>query len=259
MRTDRSDQIRELNRDQLLDNLMHMIGWRGMTYAEVESAAGVYNGYISRMKSDPRKLPALDVVWKMAQVLGVSLEWLLEGTVGDLDENILYMRRFLQRLFDLTVKRQMIWQSFSYGQLQKMISGEQSPQDLPCLSVGPDGGLRPYSGAYPEMDNRFADAAYVTKIDDGHALCLARLQFSEQMDPDDSASMLDNEWLELQMQDLATGERSMVACSCFGHDEHLAGDMEKLYQQLQEHVTDLRLDPAMRRTIDAFMNEWESR
>ena len=70
-------KVRELNREKLLGNLDDLLFMNAMTQAELESAAGVYTGYISRMKSDPRKLPALDVLWKMAQVLEVSLEWII--------------------------------------------------------------------------------------------------------------------------------------------------------------------------------------
>ena len=111
---------RELNREQLLENLNHLIGWQGLTYAELENAAGIYPGYISRMKSDPRKLPALDVIWKIAQVLGVPIEWLIEGTSGELDRESLYLRGFLQRLFDLTVEGRLSWHGTPLAQMMEV-------------------------------------------------------------------------------------------------------------------------------------------
>ncbi len=255
MKTPMPKQIKELNREQLLENLMNIIYWQGMTYAEVESAAGVYSGYISRMKSDPRKLPALDVLWKMAQVLGVSLEWLLEGTAGNPDETVIYLRRFLQRVFDLTVERKLVWKEYSLDRLSKLMINSHTESDLPFLVPMPDGSLRPFTGAYPELDSRFADAAFVTWIDDCHALSLVRLHSVEIDDPS-HLETLENEWLELQMLDRSSGNRSMVACTNYGGDDRWWPDLDKLYRQLQEHSTDLRLDSSLRNMIDSFMNQW---
>ena len=255
MRTVANGKVRELNRERLLNNLDSLLSWEMLTQAELESAAGLYVGYISRMKSDPRKLPALDAIWKMAQVLGVSVEWIIEGTVGDLDENVLYVRRFLQKLCDRTVAGKLVWKPYSFGRLNEILSGRESGADLPCVAPKPEGGFRALSMAFPEMDSSFADAAFTTSIDEKHLLCIAKMQFSELMDPDDPDSGHSNQWVELQTMDLESGGHTLVACSSRGGDRLLEADLEKLYKQLTEHMNDLKLEPALRSLIDAFMNQ----
>ena len=254
LRTVANGKVRELNRERLLENLDHLLSWEMLTQAELESAAGVYIGYISRMKSDPRKLPALDVIWKMAQVLGVSLEWIIEGTARDLDENVLYLRRFLRKLFDRTVAGKLVWKSWPYGQLNRILSGRETCANLPCVAPKPEGGFRPVSLAFPEMESGFADAAFTTWLDEKSVLCIVKMQFSEPVDPDDPASWGSNEWIELQTLDVESGERNMAACSSRGGDSLMEADLEKLYRQLMEHINDVTLAPALRGLIDSFMS-----
>ena len=248
-------KVRELNRDQLLGNLDDLLFMNAMTQAELESAAGVYTGYISRMKSDPRKLPALDVLWKMAQVLEVSLEWIIEGTVRDLDENVLYVRRFLQKLFDRTVAGKLVWKSWPCSRLNGILSGAESCTDLPCVARTPEGAFRPFSLAFPGMENSFADAAFTVQIDEKHILCISKMQFSELIEPENPASLHSHEWLELQSMDLENGETAIVASSSGNGDDRLEAALEKLYHQLMRHMDDLKLAPALRTMIDSFMNQ----
>ncbi len=254
MKSEKSERIRELDRKKLLDNLDDVIGWKAMTYAEVESAAGVYAGYISRMKADPRKLPALDVIWKMSQVLEVPLAWLIQGTIGDLEENILYVRRFVVRLSERTIGKTLHWQCFSSVQLRQICSGEKSAEGVPFVEKAPDGTVIPVSLAYPEMENRFEGDAFRASLDDSHDVLLCSLQFTEPAEPDEPGSGgMEQDWRELQLLDRNTRERRLIVCTSYGEENSIWEDLETLYYQLRKHVADLRLDDHLRQVIDSFM------
>ena len=53
----------------------------GMTQRELAMAAHIAAGTMSSYESS-RKMPPADVMLRMAKVLGVSVEWLLEGDVS---------------------------------------------------------------------------------------------------------------------------------------------------------------------------------
>ncbi len=248
---------RELNREQLLENLNHLIGWQGLTYAELENAAGIYPGYISRMKSDPRKLPALDVIWKIAQVLGVPIEWLIEGTSGELDREILYLRGFLQRLFDLTVEGRLSWHGTPLAQMMEVLEGKMDPAGLPFFEKGQDGAPRLVSKAFPGFLVLPGNTAFSTAMNEREILCLTSLHIQDRDAFPESEGTFENEWLEMQLWNPGTGERTLVACSSYGGNDLMWADLRKLYQQLLEHETDLRLSPALRTSIDAFLARWE--
>ena len=256
IRTVANGKVKELKREQLLDNLDYLLMMNAMTHAELEKAAGIYTGYISRMKSDPRKLPALDAIWKMAQVLGVSLEWLIEGTTRDLEENILYIQRFLQKLFDLTAGGKLIWKHYSFGQLKRIAAGQEACTHLPCIMTTPEGGCRASSLAFPEMDSDFADAAFTTQMDEKHVLCIVKMRYEALIEDGNPASLLLNEWIELQTLDTESGARSLITATNYNGDTWMEDGLEKLYQQLMTHCTDLQLGPGLKSMIDSFMNQW---
>ena len=54
---------------------------RGMTQRALAVAAHIATGTMSSYESS-RKMPPADVMLRMAKVLGVSVEWLLEGDVS---------------------------------------------------------------------------------------------------------------------------------------------------------------------------------
>ena len=254
MKTPAPSAIKNINRSKLLENLSWLIGWQDMTYAELEKAAGVYGGYISRMKADPRKLPALDALYRMSQVLGVPLEWLIEGSPGNLDENVLYVRRFVQRLFDLSLQHSIFWHTIPFAFLLAWGSRDcVSPDVLPFVARGPDGNYHPVSQAFPGVDCSFADSAFVVPLDQDRSVLMVSLRFSEKADDEKSSDTINSKWLELQILDQKTGGRSMVACSAYGGNDLIWADLEKLYRQLKELETSLPLDPPLRGVIDSFM------
>ena len=284
MKTSIPSPIKNVNRSRLLDNLSRLISQKGMTYAELESAADVYVGYISRMKADPRKLPALDVLYRMSQVLDVSIEWLIEGTFGDPDENILYVRRFIQRLFDLSSQHAMNWriaplallssvcspaeQGNSHDRLNPNEAGDNVSGVLPrsnvnsstlnFVSQGPDGTFRPVSLAFPGINCSFTDSAFIAPLDQDRSVLMVSLLFSEKANGKDLSEIQENKWLELQMLEQKTGARSVVACSSCGGNDLLRADLDMLYQHLKAHETDLPLDSSLRGAIDSFMQHKNS-
>ena len=248
-------KLKEVDRQQFLDNLFYLIGMNGMTYSEVESAVGVYNGYISRMKSDPQKLPALDIAWKMAQLLDVNLEWLMEGSCDDLDENVQYVGGFLRKLFDLTRSKRMLWECWPVSKIENACKGQKMPDNFPCLGWGPDGHIRPDSLAFPGWNNSITNTAFVSDLDDNRVICVVPMQYNEELKDGETFS---NRWIEVQLMDKKTKHRSLITCTSYGADDMLWDDIEKLYQELSRQETDLRLDPFVRNAIDGFMEKWKN-
>ena len=86
---------------------------------DVEDAAGVSRGYLSRI-SNSGKTPSLDVAWKIAKFLNVPVQMLTDAVLDVSDDENDMMAEFVRKLNDLTRKNEIIW--VSHG-------GKNSPPD----------------------------------------------------------------------------------------------------------------------------------
>ena len=245
--------IKELNRAKLLDNLQYRMGMTALTATELENMIGVYNGYISRMKSDPQKLPALDIAWKMAQAMAVSLEWLIDGTPGFIDRDGSYLYRFQERLFNLTSRRELVWTEHNYAELNSLIAAGKNPGNLPFLwTVG--GQVLIHSAALQECEEiHLKSAVYSAPLDSQHTLWLLSLDGTLRPE-DDERTWSKVEWIELTMtsQD-KTADPALITSTVMPGGDYLEYGLRKLWQEVVERSADLVLDSEVRNALDAFM------
>ena len=161
--------ILELDRNKFLENLQYRMGIMGYTATALEGEIGVYGGYIARMKSDPQKLPALDIAYRMAQALDVNIQWLIEGSAIPESDDSAYTRRFLDRLFEMTHRGTMQWTLYPYGEINEMITGKRPRADLPMLQRknGKEKNLHVIrSMALPDYDATVAGDVFSTPLDE---------------------------------------------------------------------------------------------
>ena len=80
------------DRERLMANITALIQQKGMNIGDVEAAVGSSKGYISRLLKN-ESIPSSDFTWKLAKVLGVSTDMLIEGdSTGSLkgSEDLVY-------------------------------------------------------------------------------------------------------------------------------------------------------------------------
>lgn len=114
------------DRQRLMANITALIQQRGMNIGDVEAAVGTSKGYISRLLKN-ESVPSADFVWKLAKVLGVSTDMLVEGDYSDGDDNISTLRKFLIKLRLQTTEEAIVWTPITTKYVNAVLKGEEAP------------------------------------------------------------------------------------------------------------------------------------
>jgi len=243
--------IKKLDREKLLNNLQYRMGSMGYTATTLEAEIGVYNGYISRMKSDPQKLPALDIAYKMAQALDVSVDWLIEGSAAPEDKDSVYLRRFLRRLFEMTSNREMRWTSYAYHEINETIRCKQMPMNYPFLrrrGAQKEAPVCIHSLALPEYDVYLTDNAWVAPLEKTRWVWILPLHGT--LEEADAAC----DWIEMILQDRQNqAEPALICSSVMPGGDFLEPVLKELMDEIQVRAGDLVLDQDVKKVLDSFM------
>ena len=98
------------DKSRLMNNISELIKERGRKIGEIEDVVGVSKGYLSRMsKADNETMPGVDLIYRLACELDVSLDTLVCGDFGRSNDNLFYMIKFLYRLKLDTDLHDLIW------------------------------------------------------------------------------------------------------------------------------------------------------
>ena len=268
---------KEFDRQKFLANIRALIRQRGMKIGELESNVDLSAGYLSRLERDDNKaIPSVDVVWKIANELGVNIELLIEGNFDHSTENIEYIRRFVQSLFDRTVGGELEWSSNNIGSINRALEGKEEcaivehapdgeyfePSSGDMYQYGVDTGSQMRSRLFrirsltrPTSEVIAADSCFHVQIGNNQVLHL--FKFTEVMfddDPDLGGTLQAIDYYELAIEEIIYDHEELSpVCNTLWNTASLKPDIEKLYQELKEHEYDLRIDKRVRGIIDAFM------
>ena len=243
--------IKNLDREKFLNNLQYRMGSKGYTATLLEAEIGVYNGYISRMKSDPQKLPALDIAYKMAQALDVNIEWLIEGSAAPEDKDSIYLRRFLRRLFEMTNSRGIRWTSYSYGEINEAIRCKQMPGNYPFLrrrGEQKDDPVCIHSLTLPEFDVHLTDNVWAAPLEKTRWIWILPLHGTlEEADTQ-------CDWIEMILQDRQNqAEPALICSSVMPGGDFLEPVLKELLDEIRDRAGDLVLDQDVKKVLDDFM------
>ena len=63
----------EFDRSRLMNNITTLIKEKNIKIGELENSVGISTGYLSKMaKPENESMPGIDLIWKLAEKLGVS-------------------------------------------------------------------------------------------------------------------------------------------------------------------------------------------
>ena len=146
----------EYNRSRMIQNIYSIAKTKGKKIGDIETAAGVSAGYISRLAKDESKGAfTVDFLASIAGQLGVTLDALAFTDDGQLTENEMEMLTFLDRLIVDTEKYELEWalldprtqdNSFLFKHPLFRVRDDGCGED-------PDGNFHYYS--YTQYDSRF--------------------------------------------------------------------------------------------------------
>lgn len=269
-------EIRVFDRAKLLKNISAVIQERGVKIGELETSVGVSPGYLSRLsKDDIKTLPPLDVVWRIAKALSVSMERLIEGNFDHASATVTYMQQFLQKLFEDTVNSVIDWNSKSVTDLNCILRCEDN-EYFAFIHTNYDKEYREDrsfrdeahydKGTYecyrhckitpvtsPKTNAWVDDSVFFTRMPNGQTLYLVRYGMPDLLSEDAPDALI---FYELYFDNPESQDDAVVPiCNTFGNRRVLFPDIEKLYQELKEHEFDLRISKEARSSIDCFMGK----
>lgn len=100
----------EFEKSKLMANINDLIKERGRKIGELEDAVGVSRGYLSRMsKAENESMPGVDLIYRLADELQVSIDMLISGNFDRSNDNLLYMVKFLNQLKTDTDLHELTW------------------------------------------------------------------------------------------------------------------------------------------------------
>ena len=105
-------------------NITALIQQKGMNIGDVEAAVGSSKGYISRLLKN-ESIPSSDFTWKLAKVLGVSTDMLIEGDYTDGTDNISTLKKFLIKLRLQTSEEEMVWSPITTKYVNAVLKDEE--------------------------------------------------------------------------------------------------------------------------------------
>lgn len=116
----------EFDRSRLMNNITTLIKEKNIKIGELENSVGISTGYLSKMaKPENESMPGIDLIWKLAEKLGVSVDMLVGGDFSKSNDNLFYLVKFLHELKLETDVHEITWSKFSSYDAVK------DPLDLP--------------------------------------------------------------------------------------------------------------------------------
>ncbi len=166
----------EFNKKRFFDNITFLVKKNGLKIGEVEAAAGVSAGYISRMSKDVNNAkPGLEFAIGVAKVLGTSFDALISVDFSSLTPTEEYLVQFIEKLIRDTVDKDLPWIMESKVMLDS-VGYDQNGPEHPLFDVmyrdveNENGGFDRCQEI--GFDSRFNEYESICYVDDSFRLAL---------------------------------------------------------------------------------------
>lgn len=237
----------EFDRTKLMTNIIALIKEKGIRIGELEKRIGISAGYISKMtKAENESMPGIDLIFKLAQELEVSMEALICGDFNKSNDNLLFLIQFLHSLIeDINIHRDE-WRQFTdYNALR-------TEYDFPALPMMAE-TLEERDAAFRYVSGFKLDAKLTVTNDNFYAfvsgigpIVLFKL---ENHLPEGRKTEL-----ELYAINMDSDEESVIPmCSSLDSDGEIAPYLMDLYNCLLRHSKDIQISDRTRNLINGYL------
>lgn len=249
--------MKEFNKMLCLSNIYHLAKSKNIKIGDLESAAGVSAGYISRLnKADTKTSPSIEMLAVAADMLGVSLDALLNHDYEALTPTEKYMVDFLEKLQAKTVSHDQIWRRETYSRLHRVYQDQHGNPDHPLFDWQKND-----SDSYPSIayNSLFREAEQVVVIDDAYILpfngsdFLYLMKVGVPVEMDDRGNTMETEY-ELYLVD-SRWNVSIVCHSTWEEESPYNQPLADLYTAAADSSKHPILTSNVRSAIDNFMYE----
>lgn len=240
---------------RFLNNINYLIKIQNRKIGDVEKAADVSAGYLSRINKEGGK-PNLQFAMNIAEALHTSIDSLLKVDMVNMTATEQYVLNFLNKVIDETSKDLLAWKRNSYDTLVDM---ELNPRKNihPLFTVEEEERYINnedldiieraifYSNSFSKHTRVHGDCFWVPIQDDAN---LFVMDIEKDADSDENIELAKEVWIALR------GGATQYLCSNYKNDR-LAGIVNILYDVVEENVKHPKVDPNFRNVIDAFMHK----
>lgn len=243
------------NKGLFLNNVMFLTKKKGIKMGELETAADVSVGYISRLRNE-KSIPSISVVSSIADQLGVPIDAIISIDFEAMTENDLYMMQFIETLSNNTMKGSLKWNIETSGYLNNLeFDGRYNP-DHPLFEVGPDSNMDPelyyISNFHIGTTLEFVGNSFHAKIADQTYIYLMSVKRSK------NRTNPRNEY-ELYLVKYENEEKNVSPLCCGRRDDTfqenaLFPHLENLYGVINDARQQVNLPDDVRSILDSYMN-----
>ena len=282
--------VKEFDKEQFIRNIDALIKQKHLKIGEVEKAAGLSAGYLSRYrKSESDAAPSVEWVWKLAQFLDVSVDLLISGNFDGATDNIQYLTKFIRELKQRTDDNEVEWSSHSIRSIQNAMELDDITHDgvlkkadeavyqkditevlnsSSLFTTARSSNTMVYPGTKFNGKARVYGDAYELEFVPGTWVALYRLQTKLTDNPLNIPEALlawsenyslffrKNEVSHYDPYEMSEPEYEPVySMICNTIDNRvLFSSLQALYQSIRRHETDVKISDETRTAIDAFLN-----
>ena len=247
--------MEHFNSQILFDNIEFLIKSENRKIGEVESAAGVSAGYISRTSKDGGSKPGIDFIMNIAKVLHVSIDTLLKVEIASLTPTEKYLISFLEKLEHDTTHDLLTWNRESKEHLREIDVDREGFPEHPLFEFHRFHANE--KGEYPQGVSRVVFASRLFGVDtaiNGDCFNLrmknnAHLYLMNISKIKDQSGNAEGSAIEVWMQ---TQSNTQYLCNDYGNSK-LKDYIDNLYAVVSESTKHPKVEPDVRYIIDSFM------
>jgi len=124
----------EFNKQTLFENISFLVKEKGLKIGELETAAGVSAGYISRASKEGGSTPGIEFIANIANELKVSIDTLISVNLAELTPTERYIISFLEKLEKDTSADKLDWHRESADSLNRTVTDMNGNAEHPLFS-----------------------------------------------------------------------------------------------------------------------------
>lgn len=241
------------NKNICISNIYYIAKQKGIKIGDIEEAAGVSTGYISRLnKEDNKAVPGIDFLVSVTDTLGVSLESILKCDYKMLTEDELRVVNFQNKLIQQTLAYKLAWKKQSNLEITAMHYNDEDHDFYPehplmtkCFDKKNDEETaRFYSSFYPDYTSTIK-RIYTTDLNNVTRLYILEIECTSRQT---------NESFDVYEMYMCKYDKIPVCCARKDGLSSFISLFDSLFTAVENSSSHMQLTSATRDILDAYIS-----
>lgn len=260
------------DKKRCMDNIYAIARDRKIKIGDLERKAGVSSGYLSKLnKEENTATPGVELLLHIANVLGVSMDFLVSANYTELGENEIYFAHFIDKLMIGTEKQKVVWEIESGAYLNSNIEGEGFTHPLfinaPSVIEHPETGRlidfvkNIYQSRFLAIDDvRKFGNCYHCELSSSQKLYMMQLHLGNENYNNGEVRIPwqeEKEHIEIELYLVDNRGNVSPLCSTFSVEGEMRDLIWKMYEMVSADRRTINVSSAVKGVIDDFMKlDW---